>query len=478
MFKLIKFIDKKLILATFFIKILVKICFLISPLLTQYLVDFAVNKDKENMVLFAFLSFLMYIFSQIIFYFDDIFIAKCNMYFYKTIFKKTYKNILNFDENKINMDTSVIYQKLGQDYEIINSFIFENPILIIVNIFYLLSILFLIFRYSFSIFLSSIILFPLFILFTKKYEKKFENLTKNWIDSLEKTKKYLNDVFNFRHLIRKRENEFKSISKIENEYENTFIKKYKFESFFNNFFSYSSLNFMILIVSIISCIEVFNGKLTVGVFFALSLYVSHLWTPLLFYVEVYTEFLAKKSIIDNFYKFLNPKYLNRNFDKIENLEIKNYLLMDKSLLNINFKKGEIYLILGDNGSGKTTLLTNIASLTNRYKGEIFINGKIKKDEYYDNIFFFDSKVFESEFFKEIDLTKKSMGEKKLHYLNILEKINADVYLIDEPTNYLKEENKKNVVNILNSLKKKEKIILVVTHDKFLIENENFIKIYM
>lgn len=135
MFKLIKFIDKKLVLATFFIKLFVKICFLISPLLTQYLVDFAVNKDKNNMILFIFLSFFMYVFSQVIFYFDDIFESKCKMYFYKTIFKKTYKNILNFDENKINIDASMIYQKLGQDYEIINSFIFENPILIIVNIF-------------------------------------------------------------------------------------------------------------------------------------------------------------------------------------------------------------------------------------------------------------------------------------------------------------------------------------------------------
>lgn len=255
-------------------------------------------------------------------------------------------------------------------------------------------------------------------------------------------------------------------------------KNINLKVFFNNFLSCSSLNFMILIVDIISCIEVFNGNLTIGAFFALSLYVSHLWTPLLFYVEVYTEFLSKKSIIDNFYKFLNPKYLNKNFDKIEKLEIKNYLLKDNSLLNVNFKKGEVYLILGDNGSGKTTLLTNIASLTNRYRGEIFINNKIKKNEYYDNIFFFDSEVFESEFFKEIDLTKKSMGEKKLYYLNILEKINSDLYLMDEPTNYLKEENKKNVVNILNKLKKEEKIILVATHDNFLIENENFIKIYM
>ena len=38
------------------------------------------------------------------------------------------------------------------------------------------------------------ILIPIFILLTKKYEHRFEILTGNWINTIEKCKKYLSDV--------------------------------------------------------------------------------------------------------------------------------------------------------------------------------------------------------------------------------------------------------------------------------------------
>ena len=71
-----------------------------------------------------------------------------------------------------------------------------------------------------------------------------------------------------------------------------------------------------------------------------------------------------------------------------------------------------------------------------------------------------------------------MGQKKLYYLNCLNGIDADVYLVDEPTNYLQEDKKQIVFEILNNLKDKNKIVLVATHDEFLIKHENFKKIYI
>ena len=147
-------------------------------------------------------------------------------------------------------------------------------------------------------------------------------------------------------------------------------------------------------------------------------------------------------------------------------------------INCSLGKGEYMCVVGENGSGKTTLFTNILGVTERYSGEILINDFTRKNEYYNNIFFLNSEVLDSEFFIDEDLTKKSMGQKKLYYLNCLNGIDADVYLVDEPTNYLQEDKKQIIFEILNNLKDKNKIVLVATHDEFLIKQEDFKKIYI
>ena len=279
MFRLIKFVDKKLIYKRAFIKLAVKSMFIISPFLSQKFIDSIIGKDKSNMILFAILNVFAYIFSQIIFYFDDISLGVCETNSYKNILNTVYKNILCFDEKKSKLESGNIYHNLGQNYELINKFIFENPILCIVNFVYLVALLIMMFRYSVLISLIVMILIPIFILLTKKYEHRFEILTGNWINTIEKCKKYLSDVYKFRFLIRENNNKFKKIDSITREYNYYSKKKYRFESFFNNMLSYSCLNFMILVVNIISGIEVYKGKLSIGAFFALSLYVSHFWTP-------------------------------------------------------------------------------------------------------------------------------------------------------------------------------------------------------
>lgn len=188
--------------------------------------------------------------------------------------------------------------------------------------------------------------------------------------------------------------------------------------------------------------------------------------------------MSKKTIINNFYEFLNVEKLDENNDSIDSLELKDYSLLGKTMVNEKFKKGNVYLILGENGSGKTTLFTNILGVTERYSGEILINDSIRKNEYYNNIFFLNSEVLDSEFFIDENLTKKSMGQKKLYYLSCLNGIEVDVYLVDEPTNYLQEDKKQIVFEILTNLKNNNKIVLVATHDEFLIKQEDFKKIYI
>ena len=218
MFRLIKFVDKKLIYKRAFIKLVVKSMFIISPFLSQKFIDSIIGKDKSNIILFAILNVVAYIFSRIIFYFDDISLGVCETNSYKNILNTVYKNILCFDEKKNKLESSNIYHNLGQNYELINKFIFENPILCIINFIYLVALLIMMFRYSVLISLIVMILIPIFILLTKKYEHRFEILTGNWINTIEKCKKYLSDVYKFRFLIRENNNKFKKIDSITREY--------------------------------------------------------------------------------------------------------------------------------------------------------------------------------------------------------------------------------------------------------------------
>ena len=96
MFRLIKFVDKKLIYKRAFIKLAVKSMFIISPFLSQKFIDSIIGKDKSNMILFAILNVVAYILSQIIFYFDDISLGVCETNSYKNILNTVYKNILCF----------------------------------------------------------------------------------------------------------------------------------------------------------------------------------------------------------------------------------------------------------------------------------------------------------------------------------------------------------------------------------------------
>ena len=91
MFRLIKFVDKKLIYKRAFIKLAVKSMFIISPFLSQKFIDSIIGKDKSNMILFAILNVFAYIFSQIIFYFDDISLGVCETNSYKNILNTVYK---------------------------------------------------------------------------------------------------------------------------------------------------------------------------------------------------------------------------------------------------------------------------------------------------------------------------------------------------------------------------------------------------
>ncbi|MZK50669.1 ATP-binding cassette domain-containing protein [Clostridium beijerinckii] len=191
--------------------------------------------------------------------------------------------------------------------------------------------------------------------------------------------------------------------------------------------------------------------------------------------------------------------------KVKNSE-KIYVLKD---INLSFGKNELVAIIGESGSGKSTLMNLIGGLDSKYSGELFVNGenikKFKKrelDEYRKNKIGF---VFQS--FNliphlsvlnnvAIAMTLSNIKKKErvkrakelLIELGLKEHINKkpnqlsggqkqrvaiaralindpEIIIADEPTGSLDSKTSMQVLEIMKSIAKAGKLVIMVTHSE-------------
>jgi peptide/nickel transport system ATP-binding protein len=165
---------------------------------------------------------------------------------------------------------------------------------------------------------------------------------------------------------------------------------------------------------------------------------------------------------------------------------------DKLLLDISFNIDESTALIGESGSGKSLTLKALLNLLPTFmKIEKDIESNFELN--YDSIGFipqnpftslssmtkisnqfFCSKEKKEEVLELLDLDKSvlnkfptqlSGGQIQRVVIAIALSRNIKLLLLDEPTTALDEENKSNIINIINNLKKRLNIlILFVTHD--------------
>lgn len=183
-------------------------------------------------------------------------------------------------------------------------------------------------------------------------------------------------------------------------------------------------------------------------------------------------------------------------------------------LNVEFNSG-INFILGPSGSGKSTLLKLISGMDNEFEGEIFYNGDTLKsfnqnklDSYYYNSVGFIWQNFqllnhlsvEDNVKLVLELSDLSEIEKNNQVKTILNRLgilklakynasklsggekqrvamaralvkNPDIIIADEPTGALDKKSSQVIMSVLKKISK-EKLVIVVTHDKSLVDSES------
>jgi len=178
-----------------------------------------------------------------------------------------------------------------------------------------------------------------------------------------------------------------------------------------------------------------------------------------------------------------------SFIKIKKLKL---ILENKQLVNISFNINNSTALIGESGSGKSLTLK---ALLNLLPSSINIERNIDSsfELNYDSIGFIPQNPFTSlssmtkiskqffcseekkeEVLKILDLDKSilnkfpsqlSGGQIQRVVIAIAISRNIKLLLLDEPTTALDEENKNNIINIINDLKERLNIlILFVTHD--------------
>lgn len=177
-------------------------------------------------------------------------------------------------------------------------------------------------------------------------------------------------------------------------------------------------------------------------------------------------------------------------------------------VSLSVDKGEMVAVMGKSGSGKSTLLNILGGLMTMDEGELYVDGKkvdFRKKKYLLNyrrrevgfVVQYFALIDDMNVYRNVSLPLRYQGiprakikqrtTKMLQHLGIEEKAkaypgelsggqqqraaiaralvkNARIILADEPTGALDEGTGDDVMKLFQRLKKKDRAIIIVTHD--------------
>ncbi|MTI47244.1 MAG: ABC transporter ATP-binding protein [Firmicutes bacterium] len=195
----------------------------------------------------------------------------------------------------------------------------------------------------------------------------------------------------------------------------------------------------------------------------------------------------------------NKRLMSKNCLEIKKMTFSYGKKVMINQLNYDFFSGSVYGIIGENGVGKSTFSKVISGLLKERKGSIYYNSKLLKRNkrrqrvYYlsnnpasnlfevsarEELMMSDSNVDSKRLLREYNLSDVenvhpqilSGGEKQRLTIAVSELLERDVYIFDEPTSGLDGKNMKLVSNKIKNLQRKQKIVIVISHDyEFLME---------
>lgn len=272
-----------------------------------------------------------------------------------------------------------------------------------------------------------------------------------------------------------------------------------------------------IIIFIFGGYAVLSGQMSIGVFTIVLSYggtilssIKSLSNYIKKYIDAKVSFSRMKELFS-----IDEVLIGKNklAEPINSIEVKSltYAFNNQPLFNdlsLNFKKGNIYCLIGRNGCGKSTLLDIISYVIPTSNEVLYNNIPLKsldiqnlyvnhisyltqesvlfKDTIYENIalnsiddiqkvwnlFEIDKVNYENSKYVNYENDFSGGEEKKICLIRTLSKP-YDLLLLDEPTNHLDINSRNNLIDYLLAIKN-EKIIIISSHDDKVINCSDYI----
>lgn len=427
------------------------------------------------------------------------------------------------DEIRMNKyDRDYLTQRFFIDVDNIISFSINNAIGILIHILSIILIIILVFRIDIIVGVAVIGFIPIYVILYNLFKQE---LYKNASKYKEESGLYyslFNKIVNSTYHI-KINALFSEISNLikrkYNELINTTLKYSKMVYLFNSLGSTLSGYSKIAII-FLGGLQIVSGKMTIGEFTVISTYFSMFLGSVKYFLELGKSYQDTNASLTRISEILQLPEINHGkkiIPKIKSIEVEDlqFFYGDKEVinsLNLEISDCGIYCIEGSNGEGKTSLLNLLTGLFEHQKGKIKINGidliEIDKRNLWRNqiafleqhVVLFGENIYElltfglnyyseadlKELIKEFELEyllneidcksrKFSGGERqKISLIRLLLK-DASLLVLDEPSTHLDKSAKEKLCDILQKLSK-EKIIILVDHDKLEIPDIKYINL--
>ncbi|WP_337485533.1 ABC transporter ATP-binding protein [Phascolarctobacterium succinatutens] len=412
-------------------------------------------------------------------------------------------------------EPSMLARRIDDDVVDIVMFVLGNMAIFFSAILNAAGVIVLVYRISYIWVVMLFLFICLYVLYFSYIGKRLKTVYKEYRNS---TNHYFSKISEFViniKSIKSHSAELYFLRKIESSLSKYYIaniKRAKVSFFLSNNRSILNSLFYMSLFSV-GTYQVFYSIITVGQFVSLIGYFNIIITSVSFFINLEDYYQNASVASSRLTEILEEKADCKgslSVSKISTVEIVN---LNKSYegrsiisnFNYKFSAGNTYCIEGPNGTGKSTILSILIGLEKPDAGDILFDSisfkalnfdEIRKnhiavceqtpfiteDRLYKNLFFDEhlEKIIVKDRYgvlpksnnienKKIIPEELSGGERqRISLLRAILK-DASLILLDEPTSALDKDGVKMFLNVVNELSK-DKIIIVVSHDKNIISN--------
>ena len=422
----------------------------------------------------------------------------------------------------ISTTTGEIIQKIFNDTETIRTLIVSAWVDVLIDGGYVVALIFIMFRMNVILTLLLLVLIPIFLFLYKIYAPRIEKTSHALIQEDEQLKSMAEELMAGRLDIKVNRAQSFMEHRIHhglNQYFKQSLQKTKNVMQYDYFYVTGVMNLATLLIYCFGGYLVFNHQISMGTLISFNLYFSKVWSPIETFMELTKEMKVWNVSFERVKNFLlleeEPDSSSTQLPTYTDLVINDltFSYEHRTLfnhLNLELKKGEKVGIKGGNGAGKSTLASFLIKLRDGYDGNLHYSGvdytaldarTIREHVIYlpPKLFLFRGTVLENialttdpssekldAFFaleevqsllnvlkdnqRDLNTTVQpetpllSSGEQKIIQLLRGMYLDGEVYILDEPLNYVDGKYKQLIIECIRTYLK-DKSVIIISHDE-------------